>query len=712
MWALPVLHPAYTFRQPAALGPLAAHVEGFVKRVARGFGPTPKLYENPSVGRLRALVAACKRRKLPLSVDVESAPPKIGRPEWALLPAYARLRAVGCGAAIGPGIGLSWFFPCNSLVWAEFKRALADPTLAKLFANGFMYDIPILERYGCKVNGEVHDIKHGRRALSSTARCGLGAQAGVYLTCGPWKAEAREAEEEDDKGLLDAARIPREKLLLYNAEDTVRAAQIRVQHRREFNSGDKLERTRLKRLYSQQRRLAHHAAAQMHLHGFPVDEKRRRSLAKELSTMARDRANALVKLVRPFAKVKVVERDEDGAKSKGKFRISMSGGVNESDLRALIYRECARPGIESFNLEVPLSDKCRTETGQAAVNKRALLYLFAMSNLPAELRSIIKLAWQVDAPLKARSTYVESERVLAAIGPDGRIHPAHNPDGTETGRFSCSRPNLYNLSEQKKEEEGAMGGDLPNIRDMYVAPPGWVIVHRDFSQLELEVMQDVTGDALLRRMLATGDAHTARVHEWFNVPLDQPVPKMLRRQGKVIGFNSQYGGGVESVFLSVLEQMPDADFEDIEALHALFPEKHVGIKKHWEDTVEYAETHGYQFTRIMDRRIYYPPGFPLKPTETSNYPVQGTAADIANCSMVGREPQDFERSMLGRLKVEFPDAWLAMHTYDSFDVICRKRDAKAVDEMMNECMSGPWKVGAKAREYKSDGKVGRRWSEV
>jgi DNA polymerase I-like protein with 3'-5' exonuclease and polymerase domains len=187
---------------------------------------------------------------------------------------------------------------------------------------------------------------------------------------------------------------------------------------------------------------------------------------------------------------------------------------------------------------------------------------------------------------------------------------------------------------------------------------------------------------------------------------------MLRRQGKVVGFNAQYGGGAESVYLSVLEQIPEADFEDIAALHATFAEKHVGIREHWESTVAFAETHGYQYTRIMDRRIYYPPGFPLKPTETSNYPIQGTAADIANCSMVGKEEADFAQSMLGRLKKYFPKAWLAMHTYDSFDIIAPKAEAEAIDKMMDECMSGPWRIGKQHRRYRSDGKIGQRWSEV
>lgn len=697
MWAVPVLHPAFTFRQPMALGPLQAHVNGFVWRGVRGFEKPPRLEENPTASRLRWLVNECKKQKTGLAVDIESAPPGKEHPSWALLPGFARLRAFGVGAAIGPGIGLSWEYPVIDFdVWRAFREACADTKLVKVYCNGYAFDIPMLARYGVRHRGVVHDIRDGRRALVSTSRVGLGPQAAMYLHCGPWKQEALE-DESDEKGYVDASRIGRKKLLRYNAEDTVRTAQIRVHHIREFKE-DADDKERRQTLYEQQIRLAR-VAAQMHLDGFPVDRKEQQRLSSELARVARARAAVLRRLVRPYEA------------RRGAFRITDTGGVNDTDLRALLYRECAKPGIRSFELEVPFSDKCRTDTGMAAVNKDALLFLFAQDNCPPEVKEIVKACWKANAPLKAKSTFVDSELVEAAIGPDGRMHPKLNSCGTETGRWSSSKPNLFNLPEAQDEDD-SIRGDLPSVRSMYVAPPGYVIVHRDYKQLELEVMAERTGDALLRRMLDTGDAHTARVHEWFGVPVGAPVPKLLRRQGKVVGFACQYGAGVETVYLKVLESVPEARFEDVAALHELYPQKHVGIAENWTRALRFAEEHGYNETPIMNRRRYYPPGDRLQITEPLNYEIQGGAADIANGTMVGRTAKEFKNSLTYRLKKHFPKAWLAMHVYDSFDIICPKRDAKAVDKMLEECMAGPWRIGAKDKFYKSDGKIGQRWSEV
>lgn len=723
MWAVPTIHPAATFRSPTQLGPLMAHVQGFIERGALGFEDPPRLEENPSLERLIWLEKKARKFGLPLSVDVESAPPEVGRKEWALLPQYAQLRVVGVGidyryrdttGKIWDGVGLSWFFTSmSSRVWRYYRQLMADPTIPKVFVNGQAFDVPMLERHGCKFGGELHDIRDMRRAMVSVSRTGLAAQTAIFRNCRPWKAEALR-DEGDEKGFLDASVIPRKKILKYNAEDTVRAAQVNSAHRRELRDSDKSERIRIERLYQQHLRTSV-VGAEMSLKGFPVDEKRRRELSRELYRIARTNADELARLIRPFAKVKIVEPDQDPTKFKDCFRISMRGGPNDNDLAALLYKQCRKPGIDSFDLEVPLSEKCWTESGKPSTNRNALLVLFTQPNTPAEVKEICKAAWKVDAPLKAKSTFVDSDTVLSRIGPDGRLHASINTVGAETGRWTCSDPNLFNLSELVEEESGDLRGALPNVREMYWAGPGRTIVHRDFSGLELEVMLEITGDELLARLLASGDAHSARVREWFHLPPDAVVPKGLRKQGKTVGFSSQYAAGVETVYTKVLEKDPDARFEDVHALWLLFRDPivgHVGIVRHWDREQKFAEIHGHNATRIMDRRRYYPPDTALSPTETSNYSVQGTAADIANGTMVGDDPKDYAKSLHGQLRRYFPDAWLAMHTYDSFDVICKVKDAPAINRLMDECMSRPRDAGRGLRIFKSDGKIDQNWGKV
>lgn len=161
MFAVPVIHPAFTFRRPTELGPLAAHVAGFVTRGVYGFPPMPLVYRDPPLPVLQRFLARCVKADKPIGVDVECAPPYGGKKELALLPGWARLRAFGVGADLRGrtsrgveyvGVGLSWYYEPSWAIWRLFKEICMDRSLCKVFTNGWSFDIPLLKRYGviCK----------------------------------------------------------------------------------------------------------------------------------------------------------------------------------------------------------------------------------------------------------------------------------------------------------------------------------------------------------------------------------------------------------------------------------------------------------------------------------------------------------------------------------------------------------------------------------
>jgi DNA polymerase I-like protein with 3'-5' exonuclease and polymerase domains len=361
-----------------------------------------------------------------------------------------------------------------------------------------------------------------------------------------------------------------------------------------------------------------------------------------------------------------------------------------------------------------------------------MLYLYCQPDTPQEVRAILKQSWRVNAPLKLKSTYVESNMVENAIGPDGRVHPSVNSCAAETYRWTCSRPNLFNLSKELEEKDANIRGVLPNVRSLYTAPKEdaegkWVIVSRDWKGLELEVIAEKTGDKALRKMLDMDvptdkkakdgsplkmDVHTQTVRTWFKLPEDENAPKAIRVQAKGVRFGRNYGAGFETIFMQVVEQMQDAEFDEVMALCQLFDETHTGIVEWWEESMQEARQYGYNEAPIMGYRRNYPPGTPIKPTETSNYAIQAGAAAIANCALVGRDPSDYRNSIHARLRREYPSAWIAMHVYDSIDVICREKDASGVNALLEEGMAGPWEIGSRPKLYASDGKIGYRWSEV
>jgi DNA polymerase-1 len=98
---------------------------------------------------------------------------------------------------------------------------------------------------------------------------------------------------------------------------------------------------------------------------------------------------------------------------------------------------------------------------------------------------IIETTKQVDRYKKlARqdSQYIVSLVEQALKDPEHRIHTNLNLARTLTGRLSSTEPNLQNITRTKP--------DMPDIRRLFEAPQGRVIVNADYSQAELRVIAE------------------------------------------------------------------------------------------------------------------------------------------------------------------------------------------------------------------------------
>jgi DNA polymerase-1 len=135
---------------------------------------------------------------------------------------------------------------------------------------------------------------------------------------------------------------------------------------------------------------------------------------------------------------------------------------------------------------------------------------------------------------KAISSY--GEGLLSHVHPaTGRIHANFQQLVTTTGRFSCSSPNLQNIP------------TTPEYRACFVPPPGHKLVVADYSQIELRILAELTGDVAFRRAFEEGlDLHRMTASEMFWVPYDE-VTKTQRNQSKGINFGLVYGRGAPSL---------------------------------------------------------------------------------------------------------------------------------------------------------------------
>src|SRR4029077_15675592 len=205
-------------------------------------------------------------------------------------------------------------------------------------------------------------------------------------------------------------------------------------------------------------------------------------------------------------------------------------------LQELLLQAHREAGHE-FNIESPkqlqqilferlqLPVRRKTPTGQPSTAEDVLEELaesFALPRIVLEYRALAKL----------KSTYTDKlpEQVNERTG---RIHTNYAQAVAATGRLSSVDPNLQNIPVRRPEGR--------RIRQAFIAPPGYLLLAADYSQIELRIMAHLSGDEGLRAAFAEDrDVHRATAAEVFGVS-PEAVTADHRRTAKVINFGLIYG---------------------------------------------------------------------------------------------------------------------------------------------------------------------------
>ena len=228
---------------------------------------------------------------------------------------------------------------------------------------------------------------------------------------------------------------------------------------------------------------------------------------------------------------------------------------------------------------------------------------------------------------KLRSTYVEALPQLVNKN-DGRVHTSFNQAVTATGRLSSTNPNLQNIP--IRTEKGR------EIRKAFVPRDDQhLLLAADYSQIELRIMADFSGDATMIEAFRLGqDIHASTASKVFNVPLSA-VDGEMRRKAKTVNFGIIYG---ISAF-GLAQRLSISRKEAVDIIEAYF-EEFGAVKKYMDDTInrarelEYAETllGRRRYLRDINSRNATLRGFTER--NAINAPIQGTAADIIKMAMI------------------------------------------------------------------------------
>lgn len=125
----------------------------------------------------------------------------------------------------------------------------------------------------------------------------------------------------------------------------------------------------------------------------------------------------------------------------------------------------------------------------------------------------------------------------------GRVHTSLHQQRTETGRFSSSGPNLQQAPRPKK-------GAPPRsqLREIFVASPGYGLVVADYDQVELRIIAYLANDPEMIHLFANNiDIHAEAVSTMLDISTEDVTPEQRTVIGKGVNFSIGYGASAPRV---------------------------------------------------------------------------------------------------------------------------------------------------------------------
>jgi DNA polymerase-1 len=343
--------------------------------------------------------------------------------------------------------------------------------------------------------------------------------------------------------------------------------------------------------------------AAMELTGVPIDREKWRGILDEY---AKEQSESRLKLLGLLL-------NQDPAKFSSQLGIFEQEDNANSELKPLNLASPAQVKKAFWDLGIKVKD-----TSDRTIR---------LINHPAarELTTHRKLD-------KIRTSYGE-DSVLSKIHPfTGRIHADWHQVGTETGRFSCSKPNLQQMPSR--------------FRSCVVADGDYAILGADFSQMELRILAQESKDPILTEAFLSGkDIHTTTASTMFGIPFDS-VTKDQRFAAKTLNFGITYGMGIDKF----------ADMMTAETGKQVTQQQAISLIDRYKNTYQVANRwllqmgfialrDGVVETRFGRKRLFTPASPSLSAKAYSaqvgaikragaNMPIQGANADITKMAMI------------------------------------------------------------------------------
>ena len=489
--------------------------------------------------------------------------------------------------------GLAYYIPLSEkreevLETLEIFKSFFEKEDVLKIAHNLKFDLKVLHQYGVEIKGTLFDTMIAHYLLNPDGRHGMDYLSEMYLDYKPVSIETLIGKKGKNQGtfrdvdLLEATE--------YAAED----ADITFQLYELF--APQLKKENLEDLFYKIEMPLMKVLAKMELAGISLDEN-------WLKQESIDLENDLRNLEKEIFELSGEEFNMNSPKQLGEIL------------------------FEKMKLD-PKAKK--TKTGQYATSEDVLQKL-------ANKHEIIKHILEYRTYQKLKSTYVDA--LPSQIDKtDNRVHTNFSQTTAATGRLASVNPNLQNIPIRTLRGQ--------QIRGAFVSGEGKKIISADYSQIELRLIAEISGEENMIKAFQNGeDIHASTAAKLFGIPLEE-VSKTQRSQAKTVNFGIIYGQGAfalaEQTGLSRTEakQLIDSYYETYPKLKIWMAEQ---VQKARE--LGYVET---LFNRKRHLKDINSANFVVKAhaeRNAVNAPIQGSAADIIKIAMINID-KVFEKEKL------------------------------------------------------------------
>lgn len=237
---------------------------------------------------------------------------------------------------------------------------------------------------------------------------------------------------------------------------------------------------------------------------------------------------------------------------------------------------------------------------------------------------------------------------------DSKLYANLRIFGAETGRMSCDKPNIQQIPAGFRKYMRGFDGES--------------VVKLDYSQIELRLAAEVSGDSEMLRAFSSGeDIHTATAVSVFG-------SKDARKQAKALNFGLIYGMGAPKL-VDYARTMYGVSFSVREAEYYIrqFFGKYRGLAD-WHRRMK-VPTRDYSVRTALGRRRFFQcDRWPF--SQAANTVIQGSAADGVLCAL-----EFIAKELLVPKK-----ARLLAVVHDEFVLSAKFIDAEYVRTVATKCM--------------------------